>query len=128
MPISILKLAREDEDTSLACELEFGELEDVDLVRPAKGKFTILSTSDGARFHVLGEVRAQLKAQCDRCLKSYDRSIKLNLSADFTDQPSEDEWQIVNNALDLAPLVREEILLHTPIKSVCSKDCTGIVD
>lgn len=128
MPVSILNLARSGEGTSLACELEFEDMADVDLARPAKGKFTILNSSDGTRFHVIGEVSAQVKAQCDRCLKRYERSIGSSLATDFTDQPTEDEWPIVNNSLDLAPLVREEILLHIPIKSICSDDCTGIVD
>lgn len=129
MPISILKLAREGEGASLTCQLEFDELEEVELTSPAKGQVTIYcSSDDGSSFYAQGRILATVMRQCDRCLKKFNTPVEVAIAADFSDHPDEEQWPIINNQLDFASVVREGILLQLPIKSLCAEDCYGIVN
>lgn len=126
MPVSILKLAQSGEGASQACSLEFDKLEDVDLASPAKIDLTIYNLSEGTIFQAIGKIKVELDRVCDRCLESFSEELDLELLANFSDHPTEEDWPIENNMIDLAPVVRETILLNIPAKGLCSPDCTGI--
>jgi len=76
------------------------------------------------------QVQGDTTAQCGRCLVDFGQQ----LSADFTDLYAftpklADEFGLVlpeNGQLDLAPSIREELLLSFPITPVCRPDCKGL--
>lgn len=127
MLVSILKLAREGEGASEACDFKFDKLEDVDLFSPVLVKLQIYNVSDSEVFHVNGQIQAKLNRVCDRCLKAFSQTLKTDLIADFADRPDDEQWPITGNNIDLSGPVREAILLNLPVKSLCRQDCSGII-
>lgn len=85
---------------------------------------------------VQGDFQGQTEAECVRCLSE---SI-LVLHSEFTElftfpknslyepQPVEDPELVLQDDgyMDLAPLVREYLLLEIPIKFLCRPDCEGL--
>ena len=95
------------------------------------------------RVDVTGNVSVEMPEQCVRCLEPF----QLRLSHDFaqhlmrsgTADPEEapddeielslrdlDRSELVGDVVDLAALLREELLLSQPTKPVCKDDCKGI--
>lgn len=72
----------------------------------------------------------KVREQCVRCLEDLD----LAISTDFTelyafDQRKATESELVvpeDGKIDLAPLVREYLLLEMPINPLCKPDCAGL--
>ncbi len=99
-------------------------LDDVNLAGPLNGQLQFIRTADG--LSVKGEISAKLELQCHRCLRNFDYSVKARLNGEFADRPAEDQWPIVHNQIDLAPLVRQELILAIPSKQLDRPDCPGI--
>ncbi|PJC36735.1 hypothetical protein CO046_04210 [Candidatus Peregrinibacteria bacterium CG_4_9_14_0_2_um_filter_53_11] len=85
---------------------------------------------------IIHDLQTTLSLTCSRCVKSYDwelhipvleREFLIDLPKDELD-PDEDVFQIdtKTSELHLDDLLREEILLHFPIVSVCSESCKGL--
>ena len=93
-------------------------------------------TNPGAYFE--GSADARIAAQCARCLTA----IETPVHADFAEQyyatvPVEHGVALVEPPLDaktigsdfkvdLEPLLREELILVTPVASLCRADCAGL--
>jgi uncharacterized protein len=93
-------------------------------------------TNPGAYFE--GSADAHVAAQCARCLTPVDTPVH----ADFAEQyyatvPVEHGVALVEPPLDaktigsdfkvdLMPLLREELILVTPVASLCRPDCAGL--
>ena len=93
-------------------------------------------TNPGAYFE--GSADAHVAAQCARCLTSVDAPVH----ADFAEQyyatvPVEHGVALVEPPLDaktigsdfkvdLVPLLREELILATPVAALCRDDCAGL--
>ena len=93
-------------------------------------------TNPGAYFE--GSVDAHVAAQCARCLTPVDAPVH----ADFAEQyyatvPVEHGTALVEPPLDaktigsdftvdLVPLLREELILVTPVAPICRPDCAGL--
>lgn len=93
-------------------------------------------TNPGA--YVEGAADAHVAAQCARCLKPIDTPVH----ADFAEQyyataPVDRGVGLVEAPLDaktigsdfkidLTPLLREELILVTPVAAVCRPDCAGL--
>lgn len=92
--------------------------------------------ADGIR--VRGQLQTQLERECDRCVTP----VKIPISRDFdliyrpvASIAREEEIEISGDDLDvgfyagagveLADLVREQVILSVPMKLVCSADCKG---
>jgi uncharacterized protein len=76
------------------------------------------------------QMRADTPAQCVRCLTEFSQP----LGIDFTDLYAFSPNSVTESGLilpetgkiDLAPTVREEMLLAAPISPVCKPDCKGL--
>lgn len=76
------------------------------------------------------QVEADTTAQCGRCLVDFSQ----HLRADFTDlyaftpKLAAESGLVLpeTGQLDLAPSIREELLLSFPINPVCRPDCKGL--
>jgi len=91
-----------------------------------------------------GQLSAELRADCGRCLEPMQLSLRekfslaLNLVAatDVTDSNAVedialDEEQIntvpvVDGQVDLRPILQEQLLLHLPLHPVCDSECLGL--
>jgi uncharacterized protein len=86
------------------------------------------SVLDG--IYVSGTCVAQLEGECARCLGplSWQDQVALEeLYAYEVDPEDEDPPPlVVDDTIDLEPLVRDAILLDLPLSPVCSQDCPGL--
>lgn len=106
-------------------QVTVGELELIHL----KGQLDFIRVADGIL--VQGELAAEAKTECTRCLTPIYVPIAIELEdtiglpgAELTpERPvhvDEDGW------VNLAPLVREYAWLGLPVNPLCSPDCKGI--
>ena len=111
--------------------------ERVNLTQPAAVKGTVRRA--GNDVSVNGHVDARVQVECDRCLKP----VELPVSADFDLEYitgaeyesssaaalSEEELTVSvfdGNGIDVDEIVKEQILLEVPARTLCRDDCKGI--
>jgi uncharacterized protein len=99
--------------------------EDVDL-RFLRGPVRLSRTKEGIL--VQGELLAGVDEECYRCLDSIDREVPIELEELYSYPAREDsEFNIGEDAiLDLAPLVRDEVLIGVSNGALCKPDCKGL--
>jgi uncharacterized protein len=89
---------------------------------------------------VQGHLRGTVECACDRCLEPV--SVPLDDEFDLLYRPAEADWESRPEAglsddesevgfyegggMDLAEVVREQVLLSLPMQRVCRADCQGI--
>ena len=93
----------------------------------------------GVRYILDGSLSTTLIFCCDRCLETYryklDLEFRLFLSAHLSDSDQselelaeDDMWTqfIEGHEVELDDIVREQIYLSLPMKSLCREDCSGL--
>lgn len=83
--------------------------------------------------HVQGVLRAMLLLECRRCLSEVRRAVELELDLLFdpgVEKEGEHEQvyplEAQASTLDLAPAIREQLLLAVPPYPVCRDGCRGL--
>ncbi len=93
----------------------------------------------GIKYVLDGSISGYALVSCDRCLESYrcqlDFEFRLFLSATIPD-PDQSETELTEddmliqfvdgNKIDLDDIVREQIYISLPMKSLCREDCAGL--
>ena len=99
---------------------------------PPLASFTARATAGGG-VHIQGELEAWVRLTCRRCLAEGDRRflIPLDLLLEPGLEPGgEDEGVFAlrpeGETVDLAPIMREELVLAVPEFSVCRDECRGL--
>ncbi|HUD10997.1 MAG TPA: DUF177 domain-containing protein [Candidatus Saccharimonadia bacterium] len=103
---------------------ETPNLEQVKLVQPIEGDISISRLDSGLL--VSGHVQTGVELECHRCLRTFDRPVKVGFKQLFQSSPGDDEFPIDNGSINVAPLIEQEIILSLPIKILCKPDCKGI--
>lgn len=87
----------------------------------------------GQAFAVNGIMTAEYCGKCDRCLADFCKRVRLPLVRVFSEKTGElhgtdgeDIESMEGTIIDLAPHLREEIVLSMPIRLLCKDDCKGI--
>ena len=80
---------------------------------------------DGALL-VQGDLSLPLDCLCVRCLKSFRFELELADWACHLPLSGDDKVAVVNDCVDLTPLVREDILLAFPQHPLCKPECGGL--
>lgn len=102
---------------------------------------------------VTGVLEGTIVRQCVRCLKEYDDPLAFSVRAAYVseskdkarapkrveprkaqpeerDEESEDEaderYHYQGDHLDLAPMLREHVILSAPMQPLCAEDCKGL--
>lgn len=84
-----------------------------------RGPLRLSRTSEGIL--VQGQVEIAVEVECGRCLNAVPLPLTLSLEELFSQQPGRSQFLIGEDAiLDLAPLLREESILATPIAPACT--------
>jgi uncharacterized protein len=99
-------------------------LENLELSEPVNGEVTLTRLDEGIM--LTGQVKTAVQLECHRCLRTFSRPLAVRLEQLYSERPQEDELPITQFKLDLAPAIRQELLLALPIKLVCGPDCPGI--
>lgn len=98
---------------------------------------TLRVVRDGSTVMVNGQIEAQVRLACGRCLSPFVEKVEAELKEIFhlidgppPFRPDDDEGiRFVNRRaprIDLMPAVREQVLLELPMKTVCRPDCRGL--
>jgi uncharacterized protein len=101
-----------------------------------------LERGDDESVHVRGHLDARMQLDCGRCLEPFDLTLAQDLELFYlpheSDAVQEDEDEVElsdrdmvvayyrGRRLDLAEVVREQLLLAVPLKRLCREDCRGL--
>ncbi len=104
---------------------------------------------------VTGVVEGTIVRECVRCLKEYEDPLAFSVRAAFSPEPksaprhpkridprkgrtevveaeseeeADDQYHYQGNQLELAPMLREHVILSAPMQPLCSDDCLGLCD
>jgi uncharacterized protein len=83
---------------------------------------------------VTGTVTVPTAGECGRCLDPFTGEVELNLTELFaypdsaTEQTTEDDeiHRLVDDTIDLEPVIIDAIGLELPLQPLCSPDCAGL--
>lgn len=102
---------------------------------------------------VTGVLEGTAVRECVRCLKEYEAPLAFSVRAAFIPEPKaasrhpkrvdprkareevvaaeeeeepDDQYQYQGNHLDLAPMLREHVILAEPMQPICSDECLGL--
>ncbi|MEE8637840.1 MAG: DUF177 domain-containing protein [Candidatus Margulisiibacteriota bacterium] len=133
----LLQKVGNEADLEQAEKLRYPE-DDFSLTKPAKIRLHLVST--GASVLVKGRVETEIELECSRCLKTFKYPLAVEIEEEFSRRPTEfkgggetelKEADFIypiekDNSIDLTEVIRQNLLLAIPIKTLCSPDCTGI--
>lgn len=102
---------------------------------------------------VTGVLEGTIVRECVRCLKEYEDPLAFSVRAAFVPEPKssprhpkrsdprkaraevveaepeeepDDQYQYQGNQLELAPMLREHVILSAPMQPLCNNDCLGL--
>lgn len=109
----------------------------LDLVAIEKGTDVALdlrleSVSEGVL--VTGTVAADTVGECSRCLEPFADSVTLHLTELFaypdstTEETTEEDevYRVVDDEIDLEPVIVDAVGLELPLQPLCNDDCEGL--
>ncbi|MBF6173760.1 YceD family protein [Nocardia blacklockiae] len=93
---------------------------------------TLQAVSEGVL--VTGTVTAPLAGECSRCLEPFTDEVELQITELFaypdsaTEQTTEDDevYRLVDDRIDLEPVVVDAVGLELPLQPLCEPDCAGL--
>lgn len=109
----------------------------LEITGPVLFEGEVRNTGREGRLTVSGQLTAELKAVCTRCLTPLEQPIQTTVDVVFGDAQSMSEFQEEDDAgvvapdypltsvLDLDPVARDGILLAIPMQILCSPECKG---
>lgn len=95
-------------------------------------------TRDASTIVVSGRVDVVARRNCDRCLVAFPEDVSIDIREVYqladrpmpgADPDDDDEVHFVDRRvtrLDLAPVIRQRVLLDLPMKALCREDCRGL--
>ena len=80
---------------------------------------------------VAGTVTAPWEGTCRRCAEPVSGELRIPVHERFADRPiaataDEEIYPIDDDVIDLAPLVRDSVVLELPAAPLCREDCAGL--
>jgi uncharacterized protein len=117
---------------------ELGSFDDrVDLIAPVNVTGNVRLA--GTEVFVNGHIETRAQVACDRCLKPIELPVAVNFDLQYitgTDYESsgaaeltEDDMSVAvleGDTIDVDEIVKEQILLAVPTRTLCQPDCKGI--
>lgn len=118
-------------------------LDDIELVEQTVG--VVRATNARQNVVVGGHAKTAITMQCSRCLEDYAQPLELELeavapmsyfrtllhgvaaeSADEAEADEEISSLFEGHSLDVFELIRQAIVLQSPLKPLCADDCAGL--
>jgi uncharacterized protein len=82
---------------------------------------------DARSARVRGHVVTRWEGECRRCLGPATGELDIEVSELYEREPeSEEIYPLLNDRLDLEPLVRDAVYLELPLAPLCMADCQGL--
>lgn len=93
-----------------------------------RGQVLLTRTPQG--LYANGRIVGEIQAECARCLHEFSQALIASVTELFvyppqnaaTDEPVATE----EGFIDLGPIVREDLLLSAPMRTLCRPDCRGL--
>ena len=121
----LLKRPGAQRDISVAAPLAGLAGPGAEITGPITVDGTLERVSEG--IVVRGTVGAHWEAACSRCLAPVTGEVQAHVDELFEPHPLEGETYLLDvDVIDLAPLVRDVLLLEVPAAPVCRDDCAGL--
>ncbi|MGA4508682.1 YceD family protein [Propionibacteriaceae bacterium G1746] len=79
--------------------------------------------------YVSGTAEVDLVGECSRCLRPIEDGLDLDLQElyFYDDQDAEeDAFLVIDERVDLEPLIRDAVVLDLPFTPLCRQDCAGL--
>lgn len=79
--------------------------------------------------YVSGTAEVALAGECSRCLRPIEDDLELELQELYfypDDDIEEDAHLVVDERVDLEPLIRDAVVLDLPFTPLCREDCAGL--
>jgi len=134
----LLRQAGNEADLNEEAEVSFPE-DGLNLTRPVKVDLHLINT--GGSVLVSGTLATEAELVCSRCLKEFKRSLVAKVEEEYVTNPpppppkKSKEVELnasdfvyalgPDNSLDLGELVRQNLMLALPIKTLCREACKG---
>ena len=131
----LLSVNDKSEDVQAEIEMDRFRSKMADYLISEKAPLQIHLTNIGKRMiRIETVIDITLLIPCDRCLEDvkYDLNIKVNKEINMNESDKDriqslDELSYIKeNSLDVERFVYNEILVHLPMKVLCSENCKGI--
>lgn len=121
------------ESREIACELDLSN-ESLYGVAPFQQPVRVTGKIENRAgvVRLVFSVKSVLSLRCDRCLKAVERDLDKSfehiLVRELSNEGDEEYEYIVceDGTLDLAELVRTDLMLELPTKVLCKEDCKGL--
>ena len=110
------------------------DLPGLKLKMPLKGHVEIMRIEEGFNVKVT-KIETKVESNCDKCLSNYAQSVKIEdteriflLNRPVKIEDNADLFLVDKKHLsvDISEMLRQEIILHFPVTSVCSRGCKGL--
>jgi uncharacterized protein len=115
------------------------ELEGENVELKSKTTFCGKAQSIDSKAHIGGNIVAEVLLNCTRCLEPVEKHLDISFDDVFVDARDESktsetevgiddlaESLVIGGKIDIAEVVREQILLALPEQIFCSDDCKGL--
>jgi len=91
-----------------------------------RGEVRLTRTPQGV--YAQGRFKGEHPAECVRCLGEFTQTLSVDIKQlyDFPPDPSSEFSVAETGLLNLAPLMRELMLLSTPMRALCRPNCKGL--
>jgi len=132
----LLREAGNEADIEQTDQADFSS-DGLKLTAPVQVKLHLVNT--GVSVMMSGRARTEAELECSRCLKSYQTPLTVEFEEEFVKDPfvhRQGEVELKeadfvspigqDNSIDLTDLVRQELILALPIKTLCSEKCKGV--
>ena len=132
MRIDVSELLLEKTRAQVDVEISLGHQllsDDLD-VTSVNGTLHLGRTTEG--IWVRGTLAVGVDLQCVRCLVPVERELEIELDERFQLPPidGEDKGEVypidVDHHIDLEPVLREAVIVSTPMRVLCRVDCAGL--
>lgn len=80
----------------------------------------------GAAYRLKGVVCCKKLAVCDRCLDHFSSREKYEFDEEVRRTDDESGLFILDDKIDISPLIRDILLVFQPICNICHTDCLGL--
>jgi uncharacterized protein len=112
--------------------------DDLTVVAPFRGQVRFIRANAGLL--VTGDLETVVELECSRCLTTFQTAISFEIEEEFKpildivtgasvpQEPDQDQATLIDeqHILDLAEVVRQELVLSLPPSPVCRPDCRGL--
>lgn len=99
---------------------------------PLTADLTLSHVSGGVL--VRGTVTVTVRSACHRCLDDFEEEMDIEVAQLFVfdpdydiDDPDAPDYEIEGDAIDLEPMLRDEVILAMPMLPSCGDECPGRV-